>query len=172
MTDLHWMAAAAAARDIAARKLSPVELMNALLERIGRLDPKLNVLIRLEAARSWPRQAGTAQSAPAPRRSNPSGSAWSSSQFRPSGHASLGSLGAPARATQAASPLLFGLLMDRMGIGVLAISAGLSLSAFFALLILRARTSIPQKVVFYGVPTVRIHLPPGARQLRTRSVRH
>ena len=35
-----------------------------------------------------------------------------------------GILGAPARATQAASPLLFGLLMDRMGIGVLAISAG------------------------------------------------
>jgi hypothetical protein len=50
-----------------------------------------------------------------------------------------GILGAPARATQAASPLLFGLLMDHMGIGVLAISAGLSLSAFFALLMLRAR---------------------------------
>jgi hypothetical protein len=50
-----------------------------------------------------------------------------------------GILGAPARATQAASPLLFALLMDRMGIGVLVISAGLSLSAFFALLILRAR---------------------------------
>jgi MFS family permease len=45
-----------------------------------------------------------------------------------------GILGAPARATQAASPLLFGLLMDQMGIGVVAISAGLSLSAFFALL--------------------------------------
>jgi hypothetical protein len=39
----------------------------------------------------------------------------------------------------AASPLLFGLLMDYMGIGVLAISAGLSLSALFALLMLRAR---------------------------------
>ena len=50
-----------------------------------------------------------------------------------------GILGAPARATQAASPLLFGLLMDYMGIGVLAISAGLSLSALFALLMLRAR---------------------------------
>jgi MFS family permease len=50
-----------------------------------------------------------------------------------------GLLGAPARATQAASPLVFGLLIDRLGIGVLAISAGLSLSAFFALLILRAR---------------------------------
>jgi hypothetical protein len=50
-----------------------------------------------------------------------------------------GILGAPARATQAASPLLFGLLMDCMGIGVLAVSAGLSLSAFFALLMLWAR---------------------------------
>jgi hypothetical protein len=58
-----------------------------------------------------------------------------------------GVLGAPARATQAASPLLFGLLMDRMGVGVLAISAGLSLSAFFALLILRARpTAAPAPV--------------------------
>jgi hypothetical protein len=50
-----------------------------------------------------------------------------------------GILGAPARATQAASPLLFGVLMDHMGIGVLAISAGLSLSALFALLLLKAR---------------------------------
>jgi len=38
-----------------------------------------------------------------------------------------------------ASPLLFGLLMDYMGIGMLAVSAGLSLSALFALLMLRAR---------------------------------
>jgi MFS family permease len=50
-----------------------------------------------------------------------------------------GILGAPARATQAAAPLLFGLLMDHMGIGVLAISAGLSLSALFALLLLKVR---------------------------------
>jgi len=50
-----------------------------------------------------------------------------------------GILGAPARATQAASPVLFGLLMDYMGTGVLAISAGLSLSALFALLMLSAR---------------------------------
>jgi aspartyl-tRNA(Asn)/glutamyl-tRNA(Gln) amidotransferase subunit A len=38
-----------AAGAIAARKLSPVELMSALLERIGRLDPKLHVFIRLDA---------------------------------------------------------------------------------------------------------------------------
>jgi hypothetical protein len=49
-----------------------------------------------------------------------------------------GILAAPARATQAASPLLFGLLMDHIGLGVLAVSAGLSLSALFALLIWRA----------------------------------
>jgi MFS family permease len=50
-----------------------------------------------------------------------------------------GILGAPARATQAASPLLFGLLMDSMGVGVIAVSAGLRLSAFVALLHLKAR---------------------------------
>ena len=48
MSDLHWMTAAAAAQAIAARKLSPVELMTALLERIARLDPKLNVFVRLD----------------------------------------------------------------------------------------------------------------------------
>ena len=49
MSDLHWMTAVEAAQAIAARKLSPVELMTALLERIGRLDPKLHVFIRLDA---------------------------------------------------------------------------------------------------------------------------
>jgi len=48
VNDLHWMSVAEAARAIAVRKLSPVELMKALLERIGRLDPKLNVFIRLD----------------------------------------------------------------------------------------------------------------------------
>jgi len=42
------MSAVGAARAIAAREISPVELMTALLERIGRLDPKLNVFIRLD----------------------------------------------------------------------------------------------------------------------------
>jgi len=42
------MSAVDAARAIAAREVSPVELMTALLERIGRLDPKLNVFIRLD----------------------------------------------------------------------------------------------------------------------------
>jgi len=49
VSDLHWMTAGEAAQAIAARKLSPVELMNALLQRIGRLDPRLNVFIRLDA---------------------------------------------------------------------------------------------------------------------------
>ena len=48
MSDLRWMTAAQAAQAIAARQLSPVELMSALLERIGRLDPKLHVFIRLD----------------------------------------------------------------------------------------------------------------------------
>ena len=47
MNDLHWTTLVEAAGNITARKLSPFELMSALLERIGRLDPKLNVFIRL-----------------------------------------------------------------------------------------------------------------------------
>src|ERR671921_2122347 len=48
MSELHWFSAAEAARAIASRELSPVELMRALLDRIERLDPKLNVFIRLD----------------------------------------------------------------------------------------------------------------------------
>src|SRR4051794_6068707 len=42
------MTAAESAQAIAAGKLSPVELMAALLDRISRLDPKLNAFIRLD----------------------------------------------------------------------------------------------------------------------------
>jgi aspartyl-tRNA(Asn)/glutamyl-tRNA(Gln) amidotransferase subunit A len=48
MSELHWLPATEAARAIAARELSPVELMRELLERIARLNPKLNVFIRLD----------------------------------------------------------------------------------------------------------------------------
>src|SRR6185295_11823041 len=47
--ELHWLGAADAARAIADKELSPVELMGALLDRIGRLDPRLNAFIRLDA---------------------------------------------------------------------------------------------------------------------------
>ncbi|HTC09205.1 MAG TPA: amidase [Acetobacteraceae bacterium] len=49
MTDLHWLTAAEATRAFAARTLSPVELLQALLARIEHLDPKLNAFIRLDA---------------------------------------------------------------------------------------------------------------------------
>jgi aspartyl-tRNA(Asn)/glutamyl-tRNA(Gln) amidotransferase subunit A len=49
VSELHWLSAGAAAEAIAARRLTAVELMTALLGRIGRLDPKLNVFIRLDA---------------------------------------------------------------------------------------------------------------------------
>jgi MFS family permease len=52
--------------------------------------------------------------------------------------ARTGLLGAPARAAQAAAPLLFGLLLDSMGAWVLAVSAGLCLSALAALFVLSA----------------------------------
>jgi MFS family permease len=49
----------------------------------------------------------------------------------------LGIIGAPARMAQALAPLLFGLLIDRMGSYVLIVSSALSLSALLALLLLR-----------------------------------
>jgi aspartyl-tRNA(Asn)/glutamyl-tRNA(Gln) amidotransferase subunit A len=48
-TGLHWLTAAEATRAFAARKLSPVELLQALLARIEQLDPRLNAFIRLDA---------------------------------------------------------------------------------------------------------------------------
>jgi len=52
-----------------------------------------------------------------------------------------GVLAAPARAAQAASPLIFGLLIDWLGVAAVAISSSLSIAALLALLGLRARTS-------------------------------
>ena len=49
-----------------------------------------------------------------------------------------GLLGAPARATQALAPFLFGLLLDAMGTSVILVSAGLCVAALIALLCLRA----------------------------------
>jgi aspartyl-tRNA(Asn)/glutamyl-tRNA(Gln) amidotransferase subunit A len=49
VSDLHWLGAAEAAAAIRARRLSLVELTQALLDRIERLDPKLHVFIRLDA---------------------------------------------------------------------------------------------------------------------------
>ena len=49
MSDLHWMTSTAAAKAIATRELSPVNLVKTLLDRIARLDPRLNAFIRVEA---------------------------------------------------------------------------------------------------------------------------
>ena len=49
MSELHWLSAAEAARAFAARRLSPVELLTALLARIERLDPTLHAFTRLDA---------------------------------------------------------------------------------------------------------------------------
>jgi MFS family permease len=60
--------------------------------------------------------------------------------FGPHGYGErAGLLGAPARAAQAFAPLLFGLLLDTMGVAALAVSAGLCLAALAALLCLRAQ---------------------------------
>ncbi len=52
-----------------------------------------------------------------------------------------GILSAPARAAQAASPLIFGLLIEWLGLGALAVSAGISIAALVALLGLSAQAS-------------------------------
>ncbi|HEV2302172.1 MAG TPA: MFS transporter [Stellaceae bacterium] len=62
--------------------------------------------------------------------------------FGPSGFGRRsGVLSAPARALQAVAPFLFGLLLDRFGVGALALSAGLNIAAFLSLFLLRARAS-------------------------------
>jgi aspartyl-tRNA(Asn)/glutamyl-tRNA(Gln) amidotransferase subunit A len=52
MSELHWLSAVSAAAAIRDRKLSPVELLQALLQRIDRLDPKLNAFIRVDRERA------------------------------------------------------------------------------------------------------------------------
>jgi MFS family permease len=60
--------------------------------------------------------------------------------FGPEGYGErTGLLGAPARAAQALSPFIFGLLLERMGVGVIAVSAALCLAALAALLALPIR---------------------------------
>jgi MFS family permease len=62
--------------------------------------------------------------------------------FGPAGYGLRnGILAAPARAAQATSPVIFGLLIDWLGVGALAISAGMSIAALLALMGLRARTA-------------------------------
>jgi hypothetical protein len=59
--------------------------------------------------------------------------------FGPHGYGErTGLLGAPARAAQALAPLLFGLLLDVMGVSVILVSVALCLASFAALLVLRA----------------------------------
>lgn len=48
----------------------------------------------------------------------------------------LGIIGAPARMAQAAAPLAFGLLIERMGSRILIVSSALSLAALLALCLL------------------------------------
>ena len=46
--ELHWLSVSEAAHAIAHKQLSPVELTQALLGRIERLDPRLNAFIRID----------------------------------------------------------------------------------------------------------------------------
>jgi hypothetical protein len=62
--------------------------------------------------------------------------------FGPAGYGlRTGIIAAPARITTAAAPLLFGLLLNAMGIGALVVTAGLSLAALASLALLRVQTA-------------------------------
>lgn len=73
--------------------------------------------------------------------------------FGPAGYGlRTGIIAAPARITTAAAPLLFGLLMNEIGIGALAVSGGLSIAALAALALLRVQPA--------GAPAPRQGLSP------------
>jgi hypothetical protein len=60
--------------------------------------------------------------------------------FGPAGYGlRTGLLSAPSRVAQAGAPLLFGFLLDQVGTGVLAFSAGLGVASTAALLALKPR---------------------------------
>ena len=56
----------------------------------------------------------------------------------------LGLLGMPSRFLSAGAPLVFSILIDRMGAGVLLVTSGLSLSAVLALCLIRVPSASPQ----------------------------
>ena len=63
--------------------------------------------------------------------------------FGPEGYGRRGGLlSAPARTLQSAAPFLFGLLLDRVGVGALGLSAGLCLAAFGSLFLLSPRDAV------------------------------
>jgi MFS family permease len=55
----------------------------------------------------------------------------------------LGILGAPSRIAQATAPLLFGLLLEKMGFAVLAVSGAISVLAFVALMMISSTKTPP-----------------------------
>jgi hypothetical protein len=60
--------------------------------------------------------------------------------FGPAGYGlRTGLLSVPTRVAEASAPLLFGLLIDRIGVNAVLVSAGLCLAAFASLLLLRVQ---------------------------------
>ena len=71
--------------------------------------------------------------------------------FGPRGYGQRsGLLSAPARVLQSAAPFLFGLLLDRVGIAAVGLSAGLCLAAFGSLFLLRPRRVGPHASAVRG----------------------
>jgi MFS family permease len=67
--------------------------------------------------------------------------------FGPNGYGKrTGILAVPTRIAESAAPLLFGLLIDRIGTAAIAVSAGLCLAAFASLFALRSRAVAPAPI--------------------------
>jgi hypothetical protein len=67
--------------------------------------------------------------------------------FGPNGYGKrTGILAVPTRIAESAAPLLFGLLIDRIGTAAIAVSAGLCLAAFASLFALRSRAAAPAPI--------------------------
>jgi MFS family permease len=67
--------------------------------------------------------------------------------FGPSGYGKrTGLLAVPTRVAESAAPLLFGLLIDRIGTAAIAVSAGLCLCACASLFLLRSRSPAPAPI--------------------------
>src|ERR1700730_9363793 len=62
MSDLHFLSAVSMAGQIRQKKISPVELVEAHLKQIARLNPSLNAFVHLDADRAR-RDARTAEAA-------------------------------------------------------------------------------------------------------------
>jgi MFS family permease len=78
-----------------------------------------------------------------------------------------GVLAAPARVAQSAAPFLFGLLLNRVGVAAIGLSAGLCVAALGSLLVLRPRRLVITDPPTEGQPPIAEHQDPAVSSQRS-----